>query len=583
MARSLTIEAEKKRLRQLNRCKNDLFYLVMNLGYGWNPKAQQGVTEGFHGPLCRWEDENKDHKRTLILAPRKGLKTTVFTIGWCIQQLMIDPDTTIAIFHWAEEEAQAMIKEIGHHLQNNIFLKRLEPIGQYPLWINEEKGIAHPSALEYYSILPAHNNKKFMSASKLTVANRPMLNPTTMRQPSVAAKGVGSTATGMHVDNIILEDIIGYETTQEVTGMARVREWVRATVTNVLNKNGRVRARGTRWDEHDVWSDFLKSKQWKCIVRAAMETDGLADENGEPTHYGPTPEGEDGIEAALEREKHELLEMGPRIYSAQRQNQATSLAERVWDARSCEHYIDTLKEAMMYPGRTFVLSDPAPAKVGSQDITKEKSRGDATKDDWAFAVVRLRVNKTLLELVILYLEASKTLEIDQGMDLACNLMHKFGTNMCFHEAYGGLIADYTLSMKNAAKRNGVRLFTEDGVLPQYTNSYATGAKNIRIKTFADWARDMRVYVCRETVPPLMLESEDGGTGMRGLWEQARPFRIVGKGNNLKYDDVIDVCARATDPKLREYSPQVESMADKMEEFWGETEESEMPRTANLGW
>ena len=91
--------------------------------------------------------------------------------------------------------------------------------------------------------------------------------------------------------------------------MSRLRKWWKQTILNVLNPNGRIRYVATPWDENDITADFRKSKEWDIAVRHALETDGEMDYNGQPIHYGPTPEGGDGIKEARAREKMALDEM----------------------------------------------------------------------------------------------------------------------------------------------------------------------------------------------------------------------------------------------------------------------------------
>jgi hypothetical protein len=122
------VRKDNARLAELKKCQDDLYYLCGEvLNYKWNPEKQQGMTEAFHGPMCERMDRLRDHPRILTLAPRKHLKTTVFTIGLAVQEILRDPDITILIPHAVEDEAIKIVAEITDHFKSNKRIRALEP------------------------------------------------------------------------------------------------------------------------------------------------------------------------------------------------------------------------------------------------------------------------------------------------------------------------------------------------------------------------------------------------------------------------------------------------------------------------
>ena len=548
---SAAVLKDRARKRDLRRAQNDLYYVAYKLGYGWSPPEQQGLTREFHGPMCERMDSLRDHPRVGTFCQRKGLKSTVFSICLAVQEILRDPDITIMVNHAVEEEAEAILQEVGEHFRSNEWLRSLDPVGKYPVGYFIPEKVGKP-----YRIMPLASNRKFLKSGSFTV-RRAGHKPTTKRQPTMRAKGAGAEITGAHVDLILLDDIIGLKTLEESTGMSRIRSWWKRTALNVLNTMGRVRLVGTRWDEYDVYSDFFASGDWDILVRHARETDGKMDYKGDPTHYGPlvtlksrekftadeayrehvAREMEKGLAAARVREEAALKEMGQADYAAQRMNDPSPQSEKPWK-ESCEQFIP--RTEAQGPGVFFIFSDPAPAKVGSFDGVGEKKRGDGTKDDWAIAVFKC-VRRGQLNLAVLIDGSfSKEWTPDAGEDEICRYAQRYPGAWVYNESYGGLQADREHSLRKSARRNGVRL----KILP-FKGAYQSKAKNLRIAKLAEKAENGEFLIC-DSVPKDFVEEFLG---------QARLFRPLPLGrNNLRHDDVLDVCSFVTLSCVEQHAP-----------------------------
>jgi hypothetical protein len=524
--RALLGKREYERRRDLDKACRSLFWLATNiLGY-------DRLTKGFHKPMMDEMDSQRRRgvTRCMELWPRGHYKTTI-RIAQMVQDLLIDHNDTIFVVHAVEDEVQNIVEECGTFFQQNKELRRLIP-----------------------DCRPSTTDRRFLKQLQFTLKRSKY-----SRQASVRGKSVNTEITGAHVNKLYLDDIVGRKTIED-SGLPKVKSWIRSTALPVLNPGGCIRVTGTRWDTGDPYGTWLEAKGWECRVRAATETDGKPDYAGVPVLFT----------AAELRSRR--LEMGESDYAFQMMNDPSPSGDKPWSAKKCEHYVelapnkDQALPGSAGPGFVAVLSDPAPATIGSHSGEKEKQRGDGRKDEWTLAAVKFKSFNGLQVAILLEVIGSREWTRSLGLDAACRLMQKWGTNKFFNEAYGGLAADYTEDMKKACRRNGVSLYlAKDGALPKYKNSYAKGAKNLRFAALADWAGSGRFYICKSTMSENDLEL---------FLSQARGWLPLPSGKNtLPYDDRADVVARLTDPALQEFAPQPAApMPFNFDPDWEEGEE-----------
>ncbi len=512
------VRKDAARAAELKKCQDDLYFLCSEvLDYKWNPSKQQGMTEAFHGPLCERMDRLRDHPRILTLAPRKHLKTTVFTIGLAVQEILRDANVTILIPHAVEEEAVKIVAEITDHFKANKRLRALEP-----------------------SMMPATNGKWWYGSGRMRLRTTKY-----SRQPTVMGCGAGSEIGGAHCDIILPDDIIGRRTIEN-SEMPKIASWWQNTAVHVLNNDGRVRAVGTRWHPDDIWQDFIDSGLWDVLVRAASEVDGKADYTlKNPVHFG-TEKG--GFEKAQHR-----LEMNQKEskgdFAAQMMNDPSPASEKPWDASKCEHYVSLKEYGKVRRGTRFVLGDPAPAKVGSLDLTGAKLRADGTKDEWCWQVVEVRANGKRQEIVWLDGSASRDWTRDEGFDEGCRLAKKWGTPFIAVESLGQAIALYDDDMRRATRKAGV------------------GYSQVKLKATYKGKNTQFAALCSraERDEFLILDTIDEDFRAGTLF-QCREWRPLESGRNaLKYDDRANALSFACDPALQEYAPQAEPHNDPAEE------------------
>jgi hypothetical protein len=338
------------------------------------------------------------------------------------------------------------------------------------------------------------------------------------------------------VDLILLDDIIGRRTLED-NALPKIAAWYRNTVLPVLNNGGRIRAVGTRWHTDDLWGKFIEDDNWDCVVRGALEKDGVPDRAGSPVLYGP-PGGE---KAAMKQINLLMQEMGP-DFDTQMQNDPSPAGEKPWDRELCEQYI-SLEDAKG-AGVIVVLSDPAPAKTGSMDFRGTKARGDGSKDDWATCVVKLRRRGLRREVILLDGRRSKEWDVDEGFDIICDLKRKWHASKHAVEATGQAIALYEHSHRQAARRAGV------GFTPvKLEGTYRGGSKNAYFAALASLAKNDEFLICDETCNKDFLAT---------FLEQAREWRPMDNGRNaLRFDDCANVVSFACDPAILQMAPVVD--------------------------
>ncbi len=260
-------------------------------------------------------------------------------------------------------------------------------------------------------------------------------------------------------------------------------------------------------------------------------------------------------------------EMSDYEFSCQMMNDPLPAHARLW-SEECEHFV-SLREAAG-PGVIFVMSDPAPRGVGSISSIKEKERADASKDWWSIAVVKLKVSGQRQEKILLDGIHSQDWSRDEGYDRACDLMVRWGTPYFFEEFYGGFSEDQTEKFVARARLKGVSPYLEAHggrlLLPRFSDSHASGAKNMRFEALCSAARRQEFLICKETVPDDFLY---GDNDKIGALPQLRSWRPLTKGrNSLKWDDDGDVLSRCTDSALQAFAPRpvlVDAFADIEEE------------------
>lgn len=220
-------DTEWTRLRTL--ALSDLYWFCdVVLGYG----TRVPMREHAHRVLCRLIEGKTgqpalDDAHILKLElPREWGKTTILTQGYVVQRLCANPDISILIVNEKEQNAKDFLAAIKWQFESNDFLRALFP-----------------------EVIPPDFNDTVWSASRIVV------NRTSGRkEPSVFVIGMGGTVTGMHPDEIVVDDMISREAMEN----ARAGSWQIMHQTNrainqlhaLVNK------------QHERWRIFFVGTRW---------------------------------------------------------------------------------------------------------------------------------------------------------------------------------------------------------------------------------------------------------------------------------------------------------------------------------
>lgn len=177
-----------------------------------------------HDDLQNFLEKSGTHK--LILVPRGHLKSSIVTVGWCIQQILIDPNETILIRNAVWDLSREFLKQISNYLQSEILVSIFGVFCQpQSVWTKEVIEIAQKTDL-------------------------------VDRQPTITTAGLETALTGRHFKTIIDDDLVGQ---QNVTTKEQIQKVIQVygDSENLLNPGGKHVIIGTRWANRDLYGHIL--------------------------------------------------------------------------------------------------------------------------------------------------------------------------------------------------------------------------------------------------------------------------------------------------------------------------------------
>lgn len=222
----------KRELLQ-ERCKTDLKFLVVTVC---------GLTrwsDSLHGELARLLDSPGDRK--LILIPRGHQKTTVISVCWVIQQLLRNPNETIAIY----SATWKLSKDILHQIKTILLTSPLKDI---------------------FGDFQDSNCRWTIEAIDIAQKNHALT-----KNPSISTGGIDTGKTGSHCSLMVMDDIISPENTGSP-------EMIRKTIDSykdclpLLDAGGRLALVGTRYAMGDLYGYIIENES-RTINGLAFETE----------------------------------------------------------------------------------------------------------------------------------------------------------------------------------------------------------------------------------------------------------------------------------------------------------------------
>lgn len=556
---------EKERRRRLRRAQRDSFFLATEiLNLGWNdtaggdesPFPGKGLSEELHQKLFEWRDARRNRLLVFQALPRWHHKTTDLEIE-IIQELLRNPNMTMFYFHAVDELAEMVLADIAIKLQHNPKLRELEPIGR-------------AANGEWYDVLPPVNAKRWASLHELRV-NREIKSG----WPSVYARGAEAETSGYHCRKGFLDDIINRKVVEE-NRIPNVTNWLENTVMPVVD-DGFIRARGTRWDIGAPYEGWLEDPDWCTVMLPSSvrpEDDFIEDpsrvdwtkdkivlqKSGDDSRpiYGPL-----SYRPTQIKKLQHFRKVMKQNYAPQMENDPTLPGEKPWKP-TYERFI-TRKDAQG-PGIIIVLGDPAPEAIGSLSKSPDaRRRKDGDKDDWAWAVVKLRAHGERLDSILLDGSYSKGWNLNAGFAEGIRLNRKWGTPYSAIETHG--YVDLEAEQQKVAMQLGVIIAN----IP--IKSTQTG-KNAKFSVFCGRAASGEFWICDESCDKEFL---------REWFSQVRGWRpnSVG-GNGLRHDDCAEVVTFAYDPGVLEYEPAIEPKKSDWDIEVAGAREKDFPQRSRYG-
>ncbi len=199
-----------------------------------------------------YDQFSADKNQLLLLMPRGTFKSSVVTIGFTLQMLLIDQDCRILIDSETFSKAKAFLAEVKGHLESN---EKYREIYSY-----------------MYGLLPdAKKKSDIWSDNQLNISARKRPR----KEPTISCGGVDVTKNGMHYDLIIMDDLHSELNTQNKDQIDKVITHYKLAYS-LLDPGRPLIIIGTRWDYNDVYQHILdnESENFNIMIRKAHNPDG---------------------------------------------------------------------------------------------------------------------------------------------------------------------------------------------------------------------------------------------------------------------------------------------------------------------
>ncbi len=224
---------------------SSLFYFDKEiLGYS---KMEEDV----HMPMCEFMDERylpdgqEEYKPfKMLLLPRGGFKSSAVTIGYAIQQIILDPNIRILIANENFNNSKRFASEIRGHFEGNELLKQ-----SYGNFVG----------------------KKDWREDYFTVSKRTK----NLKEPTISCAGIDVVKVGMHYDMIIGDDLVSQNNITTKEQMDKVIDFYKLALS-LLEPGGKFCLIGTRWHFNDLYNHIIENEghKFNFLTQGAYKKDG---------------------------------------------------------------------------------------------------------------------------------------------------------------------------------------------------------------------------------------------------------------------------------------------------------------------
>jgi len=272
-----------------HRLRTDLFYFTKMMVSDW-------VTVGFHKPITEWfqeglADTESDQFYT-IMKPRGGLKTTVFTIAWPLQELTNNP------------ELRFLITMCGADISKQK-LSKMQSV------------VLSPAYKHFFPSLVPTPTKVRWNKSQLELNHK-----LHYEEPNVTVLGARSANTGPHYDIQILDDLVDGMKVDSELQMKEAMDFIERSEGLWVNVDKAIQlVVGTMWPcpyyRHVSTAPYFKKLILGCYVDDRWR-DFLASRGLKTT-------AEDGESICPERWSDKALERSKRVFKSKFANQMLNI------------------------------------------------------------------------------------------------------------------------------------------------------------------------------------------------------------------------------------------------------------------
>lgn len=179
-----------------------------------------------HDDLQRFLSYSGSHK--LLLIPRGHLKSSIVTVAWAIQQILINPNLRILIRNGVWDQSRKFLKQVSAYLGGGTLPKIF---GDF------------------------YNKDKTWTKEEIEINQRTLK---TGKEPTITTAGLETALTGLHFDLIIDDDLVNQQNTTTKEQIQKVIE-VYNDSHSLLDPGGGHVVIGTRWSNKDLYGNLLTS------------------------------------------------------------------------------------------------------------------------------------------------------------------------------------------------------------------------------------------------------------------------------------------------------------------------------------
>ncbi len=253
------VEQSRQQLRQ--RCKDDpWFFIYWVLGY-------KDIDNDLHHDMTQRWIKRRHRLFSLWQVPRGHLKTSVWTIGMSMWELLLDPNIRILIINAVYSNAQDMMSEIAQHIKTNEIFRWMWP--------------------DYCPDLQ-HSRRAKMCKVTADRIDLPCGNRMGRREGNLECLGVEMSLVSKHYDLFMFDDLVNDVNTATTEYRNKVWKWfLNSWQLRHSPIESRIRDIGTPWHLDDTHARIIKQEaarrkkgkpaKWLIYRRAATEETPYSD------------------------------------------------------------------------------------------------------------------------------------------------------------------------------------------------------------------------------------------------------------------------------------------------------------------